>query len=460
MKSLIILSLLGVASMFAGVFNYRKLILPIILTGLAVAVGLLVEQWGMNKSYFSGMALFDNYAIAFSCLLICVAFLIFFIALYHYRHDGDIVTDLYALFIFALIGGVIMASYSNMVMLFMGIEILSIPLYVLAGSRRADLASNEAALKYFLMGAFTTGFLLFGIALIYGASGSFNLVEIAAYVKTNGANVPAFFYVGIVLLIVAMLFKVSAAPFHFWAPDVYQGSPVLVTTFMSTVVKIAAFAAFLRIFNTCFASLKDYYEIILAAAAVLTLLVGNITALYQQSVKRMLAYSGISHAGYLLIAIVVMGVTAPSVIFYYAAAYAAASLVAFTVLMAVMENKEGRESFEAFKGLSKNNPLLAACMSIAMLSLAGIPPLAGFFGKYFLFSTAIQNGYLWLVLVAVLNSLISLYYYLRVIANMYSVPDEETPAFGNHFALAGMLVITIAINLVLGFSPDLLMGLL
>jgi NADH-quinone oxidoreductase subunit N len=174
----------------------------------------------------------------------------------------------------------------------------------------------------------------------------------------------------------------------------------------------------------------------------------------------MLAYSGISHAGYLLIAIVVMGVTAQSVVFYYAAAYAAASLVAFTVLMAVMENKEGRESFEAFKGLSKNNPILAACMSVAMLSLAGIPPLAGFFGKYFLFSTAIQNGYLWLVLVAVLNSLISLYYYLRVIANMYSVPDEETPAFGNHFALAGMLVITIAINLVLGFSPDLLMGLL
>jgi NADH-quinone oxidoreductase subunit N len=444
--------------MFAGVFNYRKLILPIILLGIATTIALFANQWGLNKNFYE-MALFDNYAIAFSCLLLGVSFLIFTLALYHYRHESDIVTDLYALFIFALIGGILMTSFSNLVMLFLGIEILSIPLYVLAGSRRADLASNEAALKYFLMGAFATGFLLFGIALIYGASGTFDLAGITAYVQ-QGKDIPDFFYVGIVMLIVALLFKVSAAPFHFWAPDVYQGSPVLVTTFMSTVVKIAAFAAFLRLFNYCFTPLSSYYEIILTAAAVATLLIGNITALYQQSVKRMLAYSGISHAGYLLIALVVMGAQATSVVFFYSAAYAAASLVAFAVLTAVMENKQGRESFETFKGLAKNNPLLALCMSVAMLSLAGIPPLAGFFGKYFLFATAIKDGYMWLVLVAIFNSLISLYYYLRVIINMYSSAEEEVPSFTPHYALVVMLLVALGANLVLGFCPDLLMGLL
>ncbi|UPT67256.1 MAG: NADH-quinone oxidoreductase subunit N [Sphingobacteriales bacterium JAD_PAG50586_3] len=458
MKSIVLLSLLGVTSMFAGVFNYRKLILPIILIGLAAAIGLLADQWGTNKVFFE-MALFDNYAIAFSCLLISVAFLIFTLALYHYRNESDIVTDLYALFLFALTGGVLMTSFNNLVMLFLGIEILSIPLYVLAGSRRADLASNEAALKYFLMGAFATGFLLFGIALVYGASGTFDMAGIAAYVQ-NSKEIPDFFYIGIVLLIVALLFKVSAAPFHFWAPDVYQGSPVLVTTFMSTVVKIAAFAAFLRLFNYCFTPLSGYYDIILIAAAIATLLIGNITALYQQSVKRMLAYSGISHAGYLLIALVVMGASATSVVFFYSAAYAAASLIAFSVLTAVMENKEGRESFESFKGLAKNNPLLALCMSIAMLSLAGIPPLAGFFGKYFLFATAIKDGFLWLVFVAIFNSLVSLYYYLRVIVNMYTTSDEETPAFKPNYALVVMLLITVGVSLALGFYPDLLMGLL
>jgi NADH-quinone oxidoreductase subunit N len=391
--------------------------------------------------------------------LLGVSFLIFTLALYHYRNESDIVTDLYALFIFALTGGLLMTSFSNLVMLFLGIEILSIPLYVLAGSRRADLASNEAALKYFLMGAFATGFLLFGIALVYGASGTFDMAGIAAYAQ-NAKEIPDFFYIGIVLLIVALLFKVSAAPFHFWAPDVYQGSPVLVTTFMSTVVKIAAFAAFLRLFNYCFTPLSGYYEIILTAAAVATLLIGNITALYQQSVKRMLAYSGISHAGYLLIALVVMGASAQSVVFFYSAAYAAASLIAFAVLTAVMENKDGRESFECFKGLAKNNPLLALCMSVAMLSLAGIPPLAGFFGKYFLFATAIKDGYLWLVLVAIFNSLISLYYYLRVIVNMYSTSDEDTPAFTRNYTLIALLIILLAVNLTLGFYPDLLMGLL
>lgn len=461
MKSIVLLSILGVLSMFAGIFNYRKLILPIILLGIAAAIGLLYDQWDMNKHYFNDMAVFDNYAIAFSALILAVSFIIFVLAMYHYRDaDPHSVTDIYALFIFALTGGVLLTSYNNLAMLFLGVEILSIPLYVLAGSRRNDLASNEAALKYFLMGAFATGFLLFGIALVYGATGSFALDGIAAYVSNHGDTLPSFFYVGIVMLIVALLFKVSAAPFHFWAPDVYQGSPVLVTAFMSTVVKISAFAAFLRLFTTCFASLKDYYEIILIVAAILTLLIGNITAIYQQSVKRMLAYSGISHAGYLLIALVVMGASASSVVFFYSAAYAGASLVAFAVLTAVMENKDGRESFEAFKGLGKNNPLLAFSMTVAMLSLAGIPPLAGFFGKYYLFTTAMQDGYMWLVLIAVFNSLISLYYYFRVILLMYSSAEEEVPAFKNHYALAAALVIALAVNFAIGFYPDFLLGLL
>lgn len=460
MKSIILLSALGVASMFAGIFGYRKLILPIILLGIGASIGIYYTEWGLNKEFYGDMIRFDNYSIAFSCLLLAVAFFIFCLALYHYRDEGNYITDIFALFIFALTGGLLLTSFTNLAMLFLGIEILSIPLYVLAGSRRNDLASNEAALKYFLMGAFATGFLLFGITLVYGATGTFSMDGIAAYVQGHGTNLPVYFYVGVILLIGALLFKVSAAPFHFWAPDVYQGSPVLVTTFMSTVVKIAAFAAFLRLFNFCFASVKSYYEPILASAAVVTLLIGNVTALYQQSVKRMLAYSGISHAGYLLISLVVLGDKASSVVFFYSAAYAGASLIAFAVLISVIENKQGRESFESFKGLAKNNPLLAFCMTVAMLSLAGIPPLAGFFGKYYLFTQAIEGGHMWLVLIAVLNSLISLYYYFRVILNMYSPAEEETPAFKANYALAGMIFLTLLINVAITVYPDFLLKLL
>lgn len=459
MNGIILLSLLGVMAMFAGIFNFRKLILPIAIVAMLGAVFTYVTTWGQNLSFFNNMVTFDNYAIAFTAIVISTAALLLLFAIYHYRFEGDYITDIYALLIFATVGGVIMTAYSNLAMLFMGIEILSIPLYVLAGSRRADLASNEAALKYFLMGAFATGVLLFGIALVYGATGSFSLDGISAYVANNGANLPPMFYVGVVMLLVAMLFKVSAAPFHFWAPDVYQGSPVLVTAYMSTVVKIAAFAALYRLFDVCFASIKGYYEILLIVATILTLLVGNLTALYQQSFKRMMAYSGISHAGYMLLAVLAMGAQSAGVIFYYSAAYAVASLIAFGVLMAVGEGREGRESFDAFKGLGKTNPFLAFCLTAAMLSLAGIPPLAGFFGKYYLFTVAIQNGYMWMVFIAVLSSLISLYYYFKVILAMYSTNADMEP-LKPHPVLIVAMVICLTLSLVFGFAPDLLMQLL
>src|SRR5690606_32921961 len=249
-------------------------------------------------------------------------------------------------------GAVIIVSFYNLSMLFIGIEIMSVALYILAGIRKSDYASNEASLKYFLMGAFSTGFLLFGIALIYGATGSFGMGEIQSYVQDNSSAISPLFYTGIILLIIGLGFKVGAAPFHFWVPDVYEGSPILVTTFMSTVVKVAAVAAFLRLFWFCFEPLSDFWAPVLSIMSILTLSIGNITALMQQSFKRMLTYSSVSHVGYMLFAILILGGESANSILIYVGAYSLSTIVAFGGLIAV-KRANGSEQFEAFNGLAK-----------------------------------------------------------------------------------------------------------
>jgi NADH-quinone oxidoreductase subunit N len=358
--------------------------------------------------------------------------------------------------VFVLCGALVMFSYNNMAMLFLGIEILSISLYIMAGSRRFDTRSNESGMKYFLMGAFASGFLLFGIALIYGASGTFELEGITKYIAAG--EVAPMFYLGVTLLLFAMLFKVSAVPFHFWSPDVYEGAPALITAFMSTLVKVAAFAALYRLFSHCLGGTIYYVEPLLIIVTGATIMIGNVIALSQINVKRILAYSGIAHAGYMLMGVLSSQGNAASSVFFYAGAYAIATIGLFALAIMTFKSNHS-ENVEAFNGLAKKNPVAAALISIFMLSLAGIPPFAGFLGKYYIFSEAIRNGYVTLTLFAVVNSIIAVYYYLKVVIAMYSQPANDKPLF-IHPTYMIVAIISAIITIGLTAMPDMFMQIL
>ena len=460
MKSIIILSGLGALTLFSEIINFKKWLYPIILLGLLACIGFAIKDWGAPAHHFyNNMMVFDNMAIAFTILLCSIVF-IWLILAKDFLSNETHLTDHLSLILFASVGAMMMVSYGNLVMLFLGIETLSIPLYIMAGSKKNSLNSNESALKYFLMGAFATGFLLYGIALIYGVTGAFHLHTIADYVVAERGNYPMMFYTGILFILIGISFKVSAFPFQFWAPDVYTGAPTMVTAFMSTIVKTAAFAAFYRLFNTCFAGVGDVWIKMVIFMSVATLLIGNIGAIIQTNLKRMLAYSAIAHAGYLLIGIASIDLTSGNdsssgnTIFYYTLAYSIGSLISFGILYNVANSTES-DSIEAFNGLGKRNPFLAFAMTISLLSLAGIPPMAGFFGKYYLFLSAIHQGKIWLVMFAVLASLIGIYYYLKVIIAMYFKPKENLPIVVvkdyHKITIAFLLIILI----VLGLAPEL-----
>lgn len=457
MNSVFVLSGLAVVSLLAEILNFKRYLFPVVILGLIASAVLLVFDWNAGASHFNNMLTFDNYAVAFSIALSATAVLWFLMARKDFEHNENL-TDHFALILFSVVGAVFMVSYTNLAMLFMGIEVLSICLYVLAGSNFRSIFSNEAAFKYFLMGSFATGFLLFGIALIYGATVSFDLQVIAGKVADGTAHT-GWLYAGILMLIIGLGFKISAVPFHFWAPDVYEGSPTIVTTFMSTIVKIAAFAAFYRLFSMCFSTVSGQWVDVVQVVTVLTLLVSNITAVYQHNVKRMLAYSSVSHAGYLLISLAALNDISASAILYYVAAYAAATITAFTVLHAV-EGRNEDAVIDSFNGLVKRNPFLSFCMAVAMLSLAGIPPMAGFFGKYYLFTAAFESGYIGLVLVAVITSLVGIYYYFRVIIAMYLKSTEKERIVAVPANAKVVLIATVVLTLLFGIFPDLLVGLI
>jgi NADH-quinone oxidoreductase subunit N len=456
MKALILLSSLGVLALLAEIFSFKKLLYPLVIIGLITTFTFNLLDWDTNRLYYEMMR-YDNFAVAFSSVLIGITVLWFIMAEGFFKEETS-QSDHFALIIFSLIGGIVMVSYSNMTMLFLGIEILSIPMYVLAGSRKEDVSSNEAAFKYLIMGAFATGFLLFGIALIYGATGSFDIPTIAGFISSNGGNAPAILYTGILLMLVGMAFKVSAAPFHFWAPDVYQGAPTQVTAFMATIVKTAAFAAFLRLFMGCFTGAATTWTHALWVIAALTLLVGNITAVVQTSSKRMLAYSSVAHAGYMLLALLALNGYSASAILFYALAYSVGSIASFGIVSLVADAK-GNDGIDSFNGLAKTNPLLAFSMTVAVLSLAGIPPTAGFFAKYYIFTAAFQAGYVWLVLIAILASLIGVYYYFRLIIAMYfKEGDGQTIEVSMNHKL--LFILTALITIALGLMPDCIIKLL
>ncbi|MDB4924309.1 NADH-quinone oxidoreductase subunit N [Mucilaginibacter sp.] len=425
MNTLIVISVLPIVLLYLGLYKMQKALLPVTIVGLLIALGLAVAQWGENRvPEYHGMMLFNNFSIAFSSIAIISTILILLLSKGYFERISQHIAEYYAIILFSLAGVIVMVSYYNLTMLFIGIEIMSVSLYILAGIKKNDFASNEAALKYFLMGAFSTGFLLFGITLVYGSTGSFSLEGIQSFVLAHSFGVDPLLYTGIILIIVGLCFKVGVAPFHFWTPDVYEGSPTLITAFMSTVSKTASFAAFLRLFATCFPVFYTFWLPILVIIAIITLFVGNITALYQQSFKRMLAYSSISHAGYLLFAILALGASSANSIFIYASAYSIASIIAFGALI-LIQQETGSDSFESFNGLARKNPFLAFVLTISMLSLAGIPLTAGFIGKFFMFNTVLAQYHTGLAIVAVINAIISIFYYFRVIIAMYFRTTER-----------------------------------
>jgi len=457
MNIIITIAVTALVVLYAGLFNAKKALLPITIIGLLTSLAFVVTSWDTNISYY-GMMQMDNFALAFSGITIIGTLFIFLLTQNYFAAHSENIAEYFTLILFSLSGIIIMISYQNMSMLFIGLEIMSVSLYILAGIRKGDFASNEASLKYFLMGAFSTGFLLFGITLVYGATGTFDLLRINEYLIGHYSDISPLFYPGVILILIGLSFKIGAAPFHFWTPDVYEGAPTLITSFMSTVVKTAGFAAFLRLFAGTFAPLHDFWLPPLIVIVCLTLFIGNVTALFQKNFKRMLAYSSISHAGYLLFSLVTLSANSSNNVLVYAAAYTFASIIAFAVLILVKQ-KTGNDHFDSFNGLAKRNPMTALALTIAMLSLAGIPLTAGFIGKYLMFLNVMGDYQIYLVAFAILNALVGFYYYFKVIVAMYFKEGHEisleTPV---QYRL--VLILSVIITVLLGVYPTVILNLI
>ena len=455
MNTLIAIIGLGVLCLLFEIMNFRKAIIPVTILGLMVILGLTLSELNSPATYHNNMIVVNKFSVAFSSLFIVLT--IFLVALsdnFYEKHQTKI-SDYIAIKIFLLSGAVAMVSFGNLSMFFLGIEILSISLYVLAASDRMNIKSNEAGLKYFLMGSFASGILLFGICLIYGAMGTFDIAEISEL--SQSAELPSWFFIGIVLLTIGMLFKIAAVPFHFWAPDVYQGAPALTTATMSTLAKVVAMAALYKLLTAMNVEITYGFQIVIVVISIASMTVGNIMALKQTNVKRMLAFSGISHAGFMLMALL-SATTAAGSLLYYATAYSLAGIAAFTVLLYVCKDK-GNEEISHFNGLGKTNPILAAVLTASLLSMAGIPVFAGFFAKLMLFTQTIQSGYLIVVIAAVINSIISIGYYFKLILAMYT-KDAEEEKQATPFAFYAVAVGAIVMNLIIGLYPTLIMQLL
>lgn len=452
MSVLIIIFLTAVVALFAGVFEQGKFSRYISILGLLVAfyVSFLPEAEFFNQ--YKSMFDYTVNTALFTKIAIVITILLFFLGGFSFSNHRSHQSELYALMLFALCGGIVLFGFQNLVTLFLGIEILSIPLYVLAGSNKTDLRSNEASVKYFLMGAFATGFLLFGIALVYGSSGSFDLYKIHQFSLENSKDL--MFNAGAVLMLVALAFKVSMAPFHMWSPDVYQGSPSLITAFMMSVVKISAFFAFFKVMSIGFFGITGEWINIVGVLIIITLFLANVMGLAQSNAKRMLAYSSVSHVGYLgLIFFGLNNLSAYNLAFYLFA-YSLATIGVMMCLIWV-EKLKRETSYNAFKGLAHTEPLLAVAAAISMLSMAGIPLTAGFMGKFSIFAQAIETTP-FLVLVAVLGSAISIAYYLRLIMVMF-FPKESSFKTSERVPLTYNIVAVFIIFalLALGIFPDL-----
>lgn len=451
MSVLIIIFLTAVIALFAGVFEKGNLSRYIGIAGLLLALAISYQPELAFFERYQTMFEFGANTAMFTRISIFITILIFFLGGFAFSNHRSHQSELYALMLFSLCGGIVLFGYQNLVTLFLGIEILSIPLYVLAGANKTDLRSNEASIKYFLMGSFATGFLLFGIALIYGSSSSFDLYTIHAFGVENPKDM--MFILGMILMIASMAFKVALAPFHMWSPDVYQGSPSLISVFMMTVVKISGFYAFFKLMTLAFIGVSAEWINILGVLVIITLFLANAMGLAQSNAKRMLAYSSVSHAGYISLAFFGLNNLSTYNLAFYLFAYSIATVGVFISLIWV-EKLKRETSYGAFKGLGKAEPLLAITAAVSMLSMAGIPLTAGFMGKFALFSQA-MNGAAFLVLIAVLGSAISIAYYLRLIIAMFFFKESTFKTSEKVSITYNILAVVILILIIgLGVYPD------
>ena len=455
----IILTLTAICVLSVEMMRFSKpsFSLLIAVLGLGVAGIVVFQGAGYAGLLFGGMLKINLFTTFFDLLYIAIGLATLLFSPGYLEKKGGVFRGEYpVLIIFSVIGMMLMTRANDLLILFLGLELLSLSLYVLVGFLKHNLLSNEAGLKYLLLGAFSTGFFLFGAALTYGATGATNYNEIALAISSGSILSNIYLSLGIGLLLIGFAFKVALVPFHLWSPDVYQGAPTLITGFLCTAPKAAGFGALIKLFVTAFPEVYPNWENLFWILAALTMTVGNISALVQSNVKRMLAFSSVSHAGYLVLGVLVYNWVGISAVLFYFVVYSAMNLGAFSII-AIVEKEDTGITFKDYRGLAAKHPWLAISMGIFMLSLAGFPPTAGFIAKYGLLSAAAENNYIWLVIIAVLNTILSAYYYLRLIVNMY-MKDEDETVMPKYSAMNQVFVGLLAlIILLLGITPGFLL---
>jgi NADH-quinone oxidoreductase subunit N len=448
----ILMACLALAVMMLDLAIKRKGITALLAIITAVFVG--ASMLSSSGQAFSGMFISDGYSFFFKLIFLISLVLSVLISVRYIKIEKVDFGEYYSLMLFSTLGMMIMASAGDIIVLYLGLELMALSVYVLAGFLRHDTRSNEAALKYFLLGAFASAFLLYGTSMIYGLTGTTNLKAIAQFLAAKGGSHDPAVMLSVMLFVVAFGFKIAAAPFHMWAPDVYEGAPTSITAFMSVGPKAAGFAVFGRVFLLAFGNVQMEWAGIVIPIVILTMAVGNIIAIAQTNIKRMLAYSSIAHAGYALIGIVVGGPDGIASMMNYLFIYAFMNLGAFAIVILLRTEGFKGEAISDYEGLAKSHPLAAALMLIFMFSLTGIPPTAGFWGKFYLFMAAVNAGYTWLAIVAVLFSAISAYFYLRIVMYMYMKEPKTEIALSTSASTGIALAVTVVAVLLIGVLPS------
>lgn len=458
----LILTVAGMALLLVAVFSPRgktSHVAWLSIASLVVAGFVTVAGWNDTQFGFAGSVQLDNFAAFFSMICIIAAGLAILMSDDYLKREQFPVAEYYPLILFTTAGAMWMVSGTDLITIFLGLEVLSVSLYILAGFFRDQQRCNEAGLKYFFLGAFSTGFLLYGMALLYGVTGTTKIYDIAAYVQANPDTTTNIMFVAAgLLMLTGFFFKIAAVPFHMWTPDVYQGAPTPITAFMSAGPKAAAIAALMRVTIICLEGMQDQLTTVFWVLAVLTMTVGNLIALCQKDLKRMLAYSAIAHAGYAMVGLVAWNEIGLSGVLFYMLVYTFMNMGAFAVLVLIGRRGEEQLTLEGFSGLGYKQPMLGVALCIFLFSLMGLPPTAGFTGKFYIFAGAINEGYIWLAVIGVLNSAVSLYYYLRIMVFMYfKEPQEDFSWVTINAATAVSIVISVAGVLYLGIVPAAVM---
>ena len=449
-------TLAGLACMTAEAFRAPGERMPIGtfgIIGLAGAAFSSVLLWNRNSEGF-GVILADNFGLFVTITLVIVGVLTILFSSQDVGRDGLPVGEYYSLMLFSIVGMIMMATANDLLVIFIALEILSLSVYVLTGIRRDSFAGTEAAFKYFLLGAFSSAFFLYGIAFTYGVTGSTRLMAVGKYLSAQSMAGNPMVLIALGLLLVGFAFKIAAVPFHMWTPDAYEGAPAIVTGFMSTGVKAAAFASFARVFLSSFEPFKDDWTPIVAALAAATMILGTVVGVAQSNLKRMLAYSSIAHGGYLLVGLVATNQVGKAAILFYLLAYSVTNLAAFGVIAMLGTRDRANDDLRDYAGLWHTRPALSALMTVCLLSLGGLPPTAGFIGKWYIFSAAVSAGYYSLAIIGVLTSVVSVFFYLRVVVMMYMAERDATlvPVRIGPWGLAALTVAIVAI-FYLGILP-------